>query len=227
MQPPFGYHPFSRFFNSVPADLYKYRVAEFNPQTKQWVIPEHRIPPGSVYINFFDQEHYRELTALGLLTQRGDIDQRKLGLIQIALDRPFDNAYRHNVYYQRRNEARAAVQEDHEAYFGTNFTGDIMGLWDSPEDNLPPHSSLMAATLPTVQEEPFPFNSPIITAADGTPLPNNYMPTSPQALLDPVPTGSATIAHQPIPSDSSAANLQDLDITMGATTEDFLTKFVV
>ncbi|KAG6892189.1 hypothetical protein C0993_004586 [Termitomyces sp. T159_Od127] len=102
-----------------------------------------------------------------------------------------------------------------------------MGLWDSPEDNLPPHSSLMAATLPTVQEEPFPFNSPIITAADGTPLPNNYMPTSPQALLDPVPSGSATVAHQPIPSDSSAANSQDLDITMGATTEDFLTEFVV
>ncbi|KAG5721415.1 hypothetical protein E4T56_gene13221 [Termitomyces sp. T112] len=43
LRPPIGYHPFVHFFNSVPADQYKWRLAEYNSKTRTWILPEHRV----------------------------------------------------------------------------------------------------------------------------------------------------------------------------------------
>ncbi|KAG6894533.1 hypothetical protein C0992_005716 [Termitomyces sp. T32_za158] len=191
------------------------------------MLPKFWIIPGSIYTHFFDRKKYRELISLGLLTQRGDVDLRKLGMIQLALEHPFKDAYRKNVYFQRCNEERNAAQGGAEDYFGTYDGGDMMDLWGGQDGSktaqiLP---AVMATTLAAVSEEPFPFNSPMIFAMDnGTPIPNNYLPTSPQLLANVL---SATSISSEAPSSCKNGSHPPIgdDIAMGTAVNDVLASF--
>ncbi|KAG6886616.1 hypothetical protein C0992_003172 [Termitomyces sp. T32_za158] len=168
-----------------------------------------------------------QLISLGLLTQRGDVDLRKLGMIQIALERPFEDAYRKNMYFQCRNKERTAAQGAVEDYFGTYDGGDMMDLWGGPDSTKEPQilPTAMSASLPVVPEEPFPFNSPIVFATDNsTPIPNNYLPTSPQILADVL---SATSISSDGPSNTASPMQLSTgnDVTMDAAIDDILADF--
>ncbi|KAG5349632.1 hypothetical protein C0989_002664 [Termitomyces sp. Mn162] len=124
IKPLMGYHPFSRFFNAAPQDEYPYWLAEYKPQTKQWIIPEHCVPPGSIHTQFVDRNWYQELVpAWNTYPTRG-IDRRKLGLIQIALERPFDDIYRKNKYFQHCQEELAVTRQENDDYFGSHLRDD-------------------------------------------------------------------------------------------------------
>ncbi|KAG6859334.1 hypothetical protein C0995_009592 [Termitomyces sp. Mi166 len=75
-----------------PINQYPYRLMEYNPQTSQ--------------------ECYCKLTIMGILSSKGDIEECKLNLIQIALDQPFDDIYRCNVYFQQQGEELLIVVGD-------------------------------------------------------------------------------------------------------------------
>ncbi|KAG6872206.1 hypothetical protein C0995_012010 [Termitomyces sp. Mi166 len=116
--PPVGYHPFARFFNTVPAEQYKWCLAEYHPSIHAWVMPTHQVIPGFIFTKFFDRTHYSMLMTMGILMTDGDIDQHKLCLIQIAMDCPFDNIHRHNTYYQQWEGKCHAAQQASGALYG-------------------------------------------------------------------------------------------------------------
>ncbi|KAG6875032.1 hypothetical protein C0992_005484 [Termitomyces sp. T32_za158] len=188
IQAPFGYHAFAKLFNAVPADQYKYRLAEYNATTKEWIIPEHCVIPGSIYTNFFDRERYR--------------------LIQIALDQPFDDIYRWNAYFQKRDEERSALHNNGEAYFSTGEGDDLLTFWENhpPTLTLGDQLQLMVAAFDNpATEGPFAFDI-----------------TSPPHL-----SGPSATSELPAPPTVHSNGTLDADVNMGALTNEFLTELEV
>ncbi|KAG6862988.1 hypothetical protein C0993_000634, partial [Termitomyces sp. T159_Od127] len=133
----------------------------------------------------------------------------------------------------RCDEEHSMVATEGEAYFGMGNGDDLSAFWEAHSLTIltmeQPH--LMAATFPIPPaNEPFPFNSPMITATDGTPIPSNYLPASPNPTPLNLLPGDSTLAPATVlmghESNSDEAALHDSDITMGAK-QDFLMDFAI
>ncbi|KAG6860255.1 hypothetical protein C0995_013637 [Termitomyces sp. Mi166 len=163
---PFCYHAFARFFNGIPAEEYKYHLAEYDARSKKWVLTTEWVIPSSIHTHFVDRQCYHKLITLGILNSHRDVEQHKLSLLQITLEHPFDDVYRHNIYFQCCNKepAQADNYQSLFSYEQDYLTHDFEELFRVSQI-LPPHPDghvpePVLPLLPMVAPPPLPTTQP-------------------------------------------------------------------
>ncbi|KAG6903392.1 hypothetical protein C0995_005415 [Termitomyces sp. Mi166 len=160
----FCYHAFACFLNSVPAEEYKYHLAEYDARNKKWVLTTEQVIPSSIHTHFVDHKHYYELITLGILNSCRDVEQCKLSLLQITLECLFDDVYQCNIYFQHRNKEHYAAQANNYQSL-SGYEQDYLKELFRVSQILPPHPNShvpepVLPLLPMVAPPPLPATQP-------------------------------------------------------------------